>query len=407
MTALTPEQIRAAFPALRRVQNGFPVAFFDGPGGTQVPDVVAVAMSDYLLHHNANTHWNYPTSRETDGLIAGGRQAVADFANARPEEVVFGQNMTTLTFHLARALGRSWGPGDEVVITELDHHGNQAPWTALVKERGITIRAVPFRLADGTLDLEALRHALSPRTRLVAVGGASNALGTINPIAEICGLARKAGALSFVDLVHYAPHVLPDFGAIGCDAMGFSPYKFYGPHQGCLVIEKSFMERLDVPKLDPAPNEAPERFETGTMSHEGIVGTRAAIDFLAGISPREGRRASLLAGYAVLHERAQQLVGRLWDGLGRIQGVRLFGPPPTRPRTPTVAFVVDGKPSSIVAAELSDRGLFLSHGDFYAATVIERLGLAPEGVVRAGCSCFATGEEVERLVEEVGKSVRR
>ncbi len=238
-TPKTTSEIRAAFPALTRCHNGLPVAYFDGPGGTQVPTPVVEAMADYLYHHNANTHWPYPSSAETDAMIADARAAAADLVNATPDEIVFGANMTTLTFHVARALGRAWGPGDEVIVTELDHQGNVAPWQALARERGITIRVVPFDAATGELDLEALSRFLSPRTRLVAVGAASNALGTINDLMTIGRLARSAGALFYVDAVHYAPHAVIDVRAWDCDFLACSAYKFYGPHVGVLYGQAS------------------------------------------------------------------------------------------------------------------------------------------------------------------------
>lgn len=399
----TLAEIRAAFPALERQHNGVPVAYFDGPGGTQVPRPVVDAMVDYLYRHNANTHWDYPSSAETDAILAQARQTVADFLNASPEEIVFGANMTTNTFHLARALGRTWQPGDEVVVMELDHHGNIAPWQALAVERGIVVRAVPFDPTRGVTDLDLVRRAIGSKTRLVAVGAASNAIGTITDVARVCELARSAGALSHVDAVHYAPHELVDVAAIGCDFLSCSPYKFYGPHLGVLFGRRELLERAPVPKLEPAPDSAPERFETGTQSHEAIAGAAAAVDFLAGLAPRETRRASLVAAYRELKARADRLVERLWDGLRSLPNVRLFGRPPGEPRTPTVAFVVAGVPADQVTRHLAARGVFVSHGDFYAATVIDRLGQRPHGVVRAGCSCYSSMDEVERLLEGVAE----
>ena len=239
------EEIRALFPALRRTHGGRPVAYFDGPGGSQVPQAVIDAMADYLANHNANTHWNYPSSAETDAIVWGGRVAVADFLNAAPNEVVFGPNMTTLTFHLARALGRGMSAGDEVVVTELDHHGNVGPWEAVARERGVTLRRIPFDLSDGTLDPGRVIDAIGPRTRLVAVGGASNALGTVNDVGAVCRAARERGVLSFVDAVHYAPHVLPDVQTLGCDFLGCSPYKFHGPHMGVLFGRHELLAGLE------------------------------------------------------------------------------------------------------------------------------------------------------------------
>jgi len=399
--AASTQEIRRYFPALERHHHGHPVAYFDGPGGTQVPAPVVDTMREYLLHHNANTHWRFPTSEETDRLIAGSREALADLLGADPAEIAFGANMTTLTFHLARALGRRWGEGDEIVVTELDHHANVSPWRALERERGVTIRAVPFVPATGQLDWPALERALSPRTRLLAIGAASNALGTVSDVTRACALARGAGALTFVDAVHYAPHALVDVRAIGCDFLACSAYKFYGPHVGVLYGRRERLEALDVPKLAPAPDTAPERMETGTLNHEGIVGAGAAVDFLASLGGAGSRRERLVRTFGALHRRAQELVERLWQGLESTAGVRLFGPAPGEPRTPTVGFTVAGRATDDVATALAGEGVFVSNGDFYATTVVERLGIAPDGLVRAGCACYTTADEVDRLVAAI------
>jgi cysteine desulfurase family protein (TIGR01976 family) len=394
--------IRSHFPALERRSGSRPVAYFDGPGGTQVPRGVVDAMADYLYHHNANTHWRYPTSAETDEAIASARVALADFLGGAPEEIAFGLNMTTLTFHLARGLGREWGPGDEIVVTELDHHANVAPWRALERDRGVTVRMVRMRLEDGRLDWDDLTRAVTSRTRLLAIGAASNALGTIDDVTRACAMARDAGALSFVDAVHYAPHALVDVRAFGCDFLACSAYKFYGPHIGVLWGRRSLLESVDVPRLDPAPNEAPERLETGTQNQEGIVGAAAAVDFLASLADSgRTRRERLATAFAELHRRGESLFSRLWSGLESIDGIRLYGPKPGTPRTPTVSFTLRDVASGDVAAALAARGIFCSHGDFYAATIVERYGQAPEGFVRAGAACYTTGEEVDRLVEAV------
>ena len=402
-------QVRSQFPALDRVHNGHPVAYFDGPGGTQVPRRVVDAMADYLYHHNANTHWSYPTSAETDAAISEARIAVADFVNASPGEVVFGNNMTTITFHVARALGRGWGPGDEVVVTELDHHANIAPWQALARERGITLRSVPFSVETGQLDWDALERAITPRMKLLAIGAASNALGTITDVTAAARLAHAVGALVFVDAVHYAAHGLIDARLADCDFLACSAYKFYGPHAGFLYGKGSILAQLDVPKLEPAPDEAPERLETGTQNHEGIVGTGAAVDFIASIGRGQTRRERLVTAMGMLHAHGDALVRQLWDGLGAVPGVQRYGPTPDQSRTPTVSFVVNGVPSEQVAIRLAEQGIFVSHGDFYAATVVERLGHAADGVVRAGCACYTTAGEVNRLlagVEEVARGLR-
>jgi cysteine desulfurase family protein (TIGR01976 family) len=392
--------IRAHFPALERREGGQPVAYFDGPGGTQVPRAVVEAMAEYLFAHNANTHWKYPSSVETDAAIGQARQTLADFLHASPSEIVFGQNMTTLTYHLSRALGRQWGPGDEIVVTELDHHANIDPWRALERDRGLTVRSVAMRPETGTLDWEDLERAVSPRTRLVAIGAASNALGTINDVRRASEMARAAGALSFVDAVHYAPHVLVDVASIGCDFLACSPYKFYGPHLGVLWGRRDLLESVDVPKLVPAPDEAPERLETGTLSHEGIMGAAAAVNFLASLSgaPEAPLRGALARVFSALQVRGEDLFARLWTGLGEISGVTRYGPPPGSPRTPTVSFVIEGHTADAVAEALSRRAVFVSSGDFYAWTVVQRLGHGSDGVVRAGCACYTTEDEIDRLL---------
>ena len=400
-TVATTAHIRAQFPALERRHRGTPVAYFDGPGGTQVPRAVVESMEDYLYHHNANTHWRYPTSEETDALIANARIALAEFLGASPTEIAFGANMTTLTFHLARALGRQWGPGDTVIVTELDHHANVAPWRALEREKGISVRSVPLIPETGQLDWAKLEELLSSGPRLLAIGAASNALGTISDVARAARLARAAGALTFVDAVHFAPHEPVDVKAIGCDFLACSAYKFYGPHIGIMFARESVLRRLDMPKLDPAPETAPERLETGTLNHEGIIGAAAAVEFLASLGAGDTRRARLTRAFAELHTRGQALVRRLWNGLSGLAGVTLYGPPPTFARTPTVAFTLDGLPADQVAERLAGRAVFVSSGDFYATTVVERLGVV-DGLVRAGCACYTTEEEVDRLIEGVG-----
>ena len=406
MALASTADIRACFPALDRVHNQHPVAYFDGPGGTQVPHQVVDAMTDYLYHHNANTHWAYPTSEETDAAIENARQVCADFLNASAKEIAFGANMTTLTFHLARALGAQYVSGDEIVVTELDHHANVAPWQYLAIERRVRVRTVKMIPETGQLDWASFEQAVTKRTKLVAIGAASNALGTINDLARAVRVARAVGALVFVDAVHYVPHALADVRALDCDFLGMSAYKFYGPHTGVLFAKLALLESINFPKLIPAPDAAPENVETGTQNQEGMVGTGVAIDFLASLAGGTSRRSRLATVYDELHARSSALTRRLWNGLASIEGVRLYGPTPDLPRTPTVSFTVDGVASTDVARKLAARGLFLSHGDFYAATVVERLGLGPEGLVRAGCACYTTSDEVDRLIEGVSEIVR-
>ena len=287
-------------------------------------------------------------------------------------------------------------------MTELDHHANVDPWRALEKDRGIVVKTAPLIPGRAQLDLEALGRLLGKRTRLVAVGAASNAVGTVNDVARVSAMAHANGSRVFVDAVHYAPHALVDVKALGADFLACSPYKFYGPHAGVLWGRKELLEALDVPKLRPAPEEAPDRLETGTQNHEGIVGCGAAVDFLASLAGEAGERRERLARtFAALHARGEALVARMWAGLAVIPGVTLFGPPPAEPRTPTVAFAVEGRASEDVARALVPRGVFVSHGDFYATTLVERLGHGKDGLVRAGCACYTTEDEVDRLVSGV------
>lgn len=394
------DDIRSHFPALSRMHNGEPVAYFDAPGGTQVPRGVAEAMTDYLFHHNANTHWEYPSSAETDAIIDGAREAVADLLNGRADEVVFGANMTTLTFHLARALGRTWSEGDEVIVTELDHHANVAPWRALSTDRGIVVRSARMDCETSQLDYDHLASLVNDRTKLIAVGGASNSIGTINDLGRVAKMAREAGVYLFVDAVHLAPHELIDVQAIGCDFLACSSYKFYGPHAGILWGRHALLDTLPFPKLAPAPDRAPERVETGTQNHEAIAGIAATIEFLASIGGAGGtRREQLARTFALLRHSGLRLTQQLWDGLTALPRVRVYGPPPSQPRTPTVSFTVDSMGTDDVARKLAERAIFASSGDFYATTVCDRFGI--DSLLRVGCGCYTTEEEVARLIAGV------
>jgi cysteine desulfurase family protein (TIGR01976 family) len=398
MTVASTESIRSHFPALAREHDGRPVAYFDGPGGTQVPRAVAEAITEYLFHHNANTHWSYPTSAETDAILLASREAAADLLGATAREIVFGANMTTLTFHLARTLGRTWESGDEVIVTELDHHANIAPWRALERDRGIVVRVA--RMTDeAQLDYDHLASLMTRKTRLVAVGGASNAVGTINDLERVRAIA--AGVLMFVDAVHLAPHELVDVRRIGCDFLACSSYKFYGPHAGILFARGELLEALPFPKLQPAPETAPERAETGTQNHEAIAGIGATIDWLASLTEGGSRRERLARVYDALHERGLELTRHLYDGLAALPKVRVYGPTPDLPRTPTVSITVDGVCAEDVTRALVEDALFTSHGDFYAATVVERLKC--DELVRIGCACYTTADEVERVIAAVAR----
>lgn len=398
-TVADTHRIRAQFPALERVYNGQPVAYFDGPGGTQVPRSVAEAMTNYLFQHNANTHWPYPTSVETDGIIQSAREAMADLLGASSREIAFGANMTTLVFHLSRAIGRTLSPGDEIIVTELDHHANIAPWQALARERGAVLKWVPLDVETSHIDFDAYARALSPRTRVVAVGAASNALGTVSDVRALVAMAKSTNAITVVDAVHYAPHHLVDVREIDCDFLACSPYKFYGPHLGVLYGREAAIAALDVPKLEPSPDTAPERLETGTQNHEGIAGAAAAVDFLAELAPESvgSRRERLALTYDTLHHRGEKLVAQLWEGVARMSWVTPVGPLPGSARTATVSLRVAGG-ADAAARAIAEQGLFASSGDFYATTVVKRLGLEQEGLLRIGCMAYTTDREIDRLL---------
>ena len=404
-------EIRAQFPALDREHNGHPVAYFDAPGGTQTPRVVVDAVSDYLLNHNANTHWEYPTSHETDAIIESARHTFADFLNASANEIVFGPNTTSIIYHLSRALGRTLGSDDEILITELEHHANVAPWQALVKERGVTLNIAQMDPESGQLDWNDFERLISPRTKVVAFGAGCNALGTVNDYRRAVERAHSVGAFALIDAVHYAPYFLCDVKEMDCDFLTCSAYKFYGPHVSVFYGKNDLLESIDFPKLEPAPNLGPERVEMGTLNHEGIAGAAAAVDFYASLVGQvdnlRPRREQLKAAFAGLRAHSAPQVKRLWEELSAMSGVRLYGPPPHVDRTPTVAFVIDNVASTDVARRLSERGLFVSHGDFYAQTVVDRLGLQPEGLVRVGCACYTSDDEVERLIDTVRELARK
>jgi cysteine desulfurase family protein (TIGR01976 family) len=401
-------QLRSAFPALSRTIAGEPVAYFDGPGGTQVPQAVVDAVSDYLLNHNANDGWAFRTSVETDIELRRARSAAAAFVNAAsPDEMLFGANMTTLTFHIARAVGRSLKPGDEIIVTELDHHANIDPWLALARDYGAVTKHAPLRDKLPVLDLDAYATLLGPRTKLVAIGLSSNAFGTINPVACMADMAHRAGALVFVDAVHAAAHAPIDVAELGADMLAFSAYKVYGPHVGVAYCRDALLEELDFPRLAPQLPKGSKRAETGTLNHEGIVGTGAALDFLAAISgtPDQPLRERLVAAMTRLAGQEEAAFNRLIEGLRALPNVRLYEPPPDVARHPTVAFTVDGMPSYDVAADLSEKhAVFISHGNFYAATAVAKI--APEanasgGVVRAGLAIYSTPADVDRLLRGV------
>ena len=406
MTTFDIDWVRSQFPALGMKVNGFPAAFFDGPGGTQVPQRVIDAMSAYLASSNANTHGAFATSHRTDQVLAAAHGAMADLLGCAPAEIVFGPNMTTLTFALSRALGRGLGPGDEIVVTRLDHDGNVSPWTALA-ERGCVIRFVDINPADCTLDMDELRDKVTPRTRVVAVGYASNAVGTINDVEEVVRLAHAAGAMAYIDAVHYAPHGPIDVRSLDCDFLVCSPYKFFGPHSGALYGKHEHLTRLGPYKVRPAADTLPDRWETGTQNHEGLAGVTAAVEYLAELGRRHApgassRRAAILAAYDAIRAYERSLVERLVPGLLRVPGLTFYGitdPMRFAQRVPTVAVRIAGRSPRELAGYLGERGIFTWDGNYYALNLTERLGVEPSGgMLRVGLVHYNTAEEVERLL---------
>jgi len=414
MATLDIAWVRSQFPALAVQVNGRPAIYFDGPGGTQVPQRVIDAMRDYLMNSNANTHGAFLTSRRSDEVIADAHAALADLLGCDADEVIFGPNMTTLTFSLSRALGREFGPGDELVVTRLDHDGNVAPWWAL-EERGCRVRFVDINPSDCTLDMADLERQITPRTRLVAAGYASNAVGTINNVQEIIRLAQAVGALVYVDAVHYAPHGPIDVRRLGCDFLVCSPYKFFGPHSGALYGKREHLARLRPYKVRPAPEANPFRWETGTQSHEGQAGILAAVDYLAELGRRaspsvSSRRAALLAAYDVIRPYERSLAERLIKGLLAIPGLTIYGIQEAArgaERVPTVAIRISGHTPRELASYLGEHGIFTWDGNYYALNLSERLGVEPAGgMLRIGLVHYNTPEEVDRALEalnEVGR----
>src|SRR5271155_4031442 len=407
--------VRAQFPSLKQTVNGHPAAFLDGPAGTQVPQRVIDAVRDYFEQSNANTCGAFATSRRSDAMIAAARAAMADFFNCAADEVFFGPNMTTATFALARGIGRDLKQGDEVVVTTLDHDANVAPWRAL-EELGVVVRQVDIREDDCTLDMDDLRRKITSRTRLVAVGYASNAVGTINPVAEIVRLAHEAGALAFIDAVHYAPHGPVDVRELDCDFLACSPYKFFGPHMGTLYGKREHLLRFSPYKVRPAPNALPDRWETGTQVQELIAGIGAAVDYLAELGRRcdpsaKDRRSALLAAYRATRQHEMALLAHLVEGLLAIPGLQFFGiSDPARfiERCSTVSLRLANHKPAEVAAFLGDRGIFTWDGNYYALNLTERLGVeAIGGLLRIGLVHYNTAEEVGRLLGALGEIAAR
>ena len=409
------EWVRSQFPSFRAQVKGRTAAFLDGPAGTQVPASVMTAIQNYLTECNANHGGVFHTSRINDEMIASTRVAMGDFFNCGPDEVVFGQNMTTLTFAFSRAIGRELGPGDEILLTTLDHDANFSPWKAL-EERGVTVRVADICEQDCTLNLEDLKSKLSQRTRLVAVGYASNSVGSINPVCEITRLAHAAGAMTYIDAVHYAPHGLIDVKELDCDFLVCSPYKFFGPHMGTLFGKREHLQRFKPYKVRPSSDESPDRWETGTLAFELIAGVGAAVDYIAEVGRRSDpaaktRREALRSAYRTTVAYERRLLTDLIQGLQTIPGLRIYGitdPKRFEERCSTLSLRIGDHHPRKIAEFLDERGIFTWDGNYYALNLSERLGVEEKGgMLRIGLVHYNTAEEVERLLDALREFASR
>ena len=403
------QAVRRRFPALAELHDGQPLVFFDGPGGTQVPDTVIEAVAAYYREANANAGGAFPTSERNDAIAHEAHRAMADLLGAAdPASIKFGANMTTLTLHVSRSIGATLSPGDEIVVTNLDHQANVDPWLLMAKDRGLTVKTVDIRPDDLSLDLSSLDDALGPRTKLVAVGWASNAVGTITRVADIVFRAHKVGALAYIDAVHFAPHAAMDVHTIDADFVVCSAYKFFGPHAGVLYGKRDLLDSLPAYKVRPAN----DRFETGTPNFEGLAGVVAAVEYLEWVGRTQGvaeegtgRRLTLHTAMTAIRTYEMELYGRLVDGLESIRGIRIHGITDRGQfdrRTPTAAVTIEGIAPRAAAEALGRDGIATWDGDFYATGLIERLGLAESGgVLRIGLVHYNTAEEVDRLLESL------
>ena len=435
--ALNLASIRAQFPSLSQTVNGHPAAFLDGPGGTQVPQRVIDAISNYLSRDNSNTSGAYVTGRRTDAMIAEARSAMADFLHCAADEVVFGPNMTTLTYAMSRAIGREWKPGDEIVVTRLDHDANCSPWLQMAEDRGVTVRWAEIHDDDCTLDLADFAAKINSKTKLVAAGYASNAVGTINPVKEIVALAHQAGALAYIDAVHYTPHGLIDVEALDCDFLVCSTYKFFGPHMGVLFGKREHLQRFRPYKVRPLTDAIPYRWEYGTLNHECIAGIAACVEYIADLGRQTTkmrvphpsafskggndaastggleteRRAAIESAYAAIHEHERALLDRIMIGLKKIPGAKIYGitdPARFEQRCATIAVRIEGHTPLELATQLGDRGFFTWDGNYYALNLTEHLDVEKSGgFLRIGLVHYNTIDEVDRLLAALREIIGR
>lgn len=407
--SLDPVPLRAQFPALQQEVNGKTAVFLDGPGGTQTPQSVIEAVRGYLIHGGSNLGGFFHTSRYTDAVLAAARRAMMDFYNARrPEEIVFGQNMTSLTFAVSRAIARIWQPGDEIILTRLDHDANISPWLMAAADQGVKVRWLDFDPANCVLKLDQLPELLNEKTKLVAVTYASNAVGSITDVQRVVHMAHQAGALTYVDSVHYAPHGLIDVQDLNCDFFVSSAYKYFGPHTGILYGKVDLLDSLTAYKVRPASPKPPGKWETGTQSFESLAGVTAAIDYIAAIGGREGtRRERLVRAMARIKAYEMSLVERFLEGATGVPGLRVYGITDVENldrRTPTFAVSLAGYTPQAVASNLGEQGIFVWNGHYYAIAVMERLGLLDKGgLVRIGFVHYNTYDEVDYVLDALRK----
>ena len=401
------QAVRKRFPALSRTENGVPVAYLDGPGGSQAADTAIQAMANYLLKGSANVHGVFATGVETDALLLRGRAAIADLLGGQADEVAFGANMTTLNFAIARAMAREWRQGDEIVVTELDHRANVDPWITAAEDKGLKVRWIKVDLERLTLKTENLGEILSPKTKVVAVGLASNAVGTINDVKAIAKAAHAVGARVVVDGVHAVPHIFVDRDDLGADVLLCSPYKFFGPHMGVASIKRDLFDRLETYKVMPQLLERPDKIETGTLNHEGIAGTEGAVQFIASLGEGKTNRERIRSGMEAIEAYEDPMARWAREQLQAIPGVKVFAASDEVRKTPTIAFRVAGRTPREICQHALKRGLYIASGDFYASTLAMVLGIRESGsFVRAGLAPYTTREEVESLVASVEEIAR-
>jgi cysteine desulfurase family protein (TIGR01976 family) len=401
------QAVRDQFPALGRTHNGLGVIYFDGPGGSQVARQAIEAITGYMERGGANLHGVFPTSTETEEILADTRMAAADFLGAAPDEVAFGANMTTLTFAVSRALARGWDRDSEIVVTELDHRANVDPWLVAAAEQGARVRWVRVDPETLTLDENDLEQSITERTKLVAIGLASNAVGTVNDVTDVAERAHRTGALVAVDAVHAAPHLPLGRDAIGADILTCSAYKFFGPHVGLTAIRRDLFEKMGVYRLDPAPDHIPDKLETGTQNHEGIAGVKGALDFISSLGEGTSQREKLTSAMKAIEDHEAALAETFRASLRDLPGVKLYAAPDSIRKTPTIAFTVQGMTPEEVCLRMLEHGFFMAAGDFYASTLAEKLGIRDSGgFIRAGLAPYNTEDEVERFVEALERIIR-